>query len=48
MNSTAKEIFDKLDQNRNLGLDFYQFETQVRNFVLQLVEPTIQKASDDH
>ena len=31
-----------------MGLDFYQFETHVRDFVFELVEPTIQKASEDH
>lgn len=33
---------------RNLGLDFYQFETHVRDFVLDLVQPTIAKAAEDH
>lgn len=41
MKSSAREIFDKIDVRKTLGLDFYQFETHVRDFVLELVEPTI-------
>jgi hypothetical protein len=48
MKSSAREVFDRLDVKKNLGLDFYQFETHVRDFVLELIEPTVQKAAEDH
>lgn len=48
MKKEARELFDKIDIKKNLGLDFYQFETHVRDFVMELVEPTVQKSSNDH
>jgi hypothetical protein len=49
MNPKAKELFEeRLDVRKNLGLDYYQFETHVRNFVLELIEPTVSKAAEDH
>lgn len=40
--------FEKLDVKKNLGLDFYQFESHVKAYVLELVEPTIRKSAEDH
>ena len=48
MDPSARDSFEKLDVKKNLGMDFYQFETHVRNFVLDLVEPTLSKANEDH
>jgi len=48
MDPSARDSFEKLDVKKNLGMDFYQFETHVRNFVMDLVEPTLSKANEDH
>ena len=44
----AAEAFEKIDVRKNLGLDYYQFETHVRTFVLELVQPMLEKAEVDH
>lgn len=41
MKPSAREAFERIDVKKNLGLDFYQFETHVRDFVLELIEPTV-------
>ena len=46
--NAAAEAFEKIDVKRNLGLDYYQFETHVRTFVLELVQPMLEKAEGDH
>ena len=44
----AEKAFEKLDVKKNLGLDYYQFETHVRSFIIDMVEPMISKAENDH
>ena len=44
----AEKAFEKLDVKKNLGLDYYQFETHVRSFIVDMVEPMISKAEEDH
>ena len=49
MNSDkAAEAFERIDIKKNLGLDYYQFETHVRSFILELVQPMLDKAETDH
>ena len=33
---------------KNLGLDWFQFQTQIRRLVMELIEPTVKRAYDDH
>jgi tRNA U54 and U55 pseudouridine synthase Pus10 len=44
----AEKAFEKLDIKKNLGMDYYQFETHVRAFVVDMVQPMIKKAEEDH
>ncbi len=44
----AEKAFEKLDIKKNLGMDYYQFETHVRAFVVDMVHPMIKKAEEDH
>jgi tRNA U54 and U55 pseudouridine synthase Pus10 len=44
----AEKAFEKLDIKKNLGMDYYQFETHVRSFVVDMVQPMIKKAEEDH
>jgi hypothetical protein len=46
MNSDADE--GNLDIKKNFGLQYYQFETHMRQYLLDLVEPTIKKGQEDH
>jgi tRNA U54 and U55 pseudouridine synthase Pus10 len=44
----AEKAFEKLDIKKNLGMDYYQFETHVRSFIVDMVQPMIKKAEEDH
>ncbi len=44
----AEKAFEKLDIKKNLGMDYYQFETHVRAFIVDMVEPMLKKAEGDH
>ena len=33
----AEKAFEKLDIKKNLGMDYYQFETHVRSFIVDMV-----------